>query len=135
MDECGKILNDYVSTHNKKFDICFIFCEFKIQFDNSFTAGLKTNCERNKEIGKISQRFLNCIESLESKGYKFHNVNQMTINTFSDRCNMKYEQYMHPPRKPLKTKIKMIIAENPQLIDLNINHLLIRKNSHLSFDD
>ena len=49
---------------------------------------------------------LNCIEYLESKGYIFQTINQITINTVSDRCNMKYEYFMHPPMFPLETKKK-----------------------------
>ena len=105
LDEVDKILDDFVSTHNKKFDIYLIYCEFKIQFDNNSTRDLKTECVHNIEIEKISQSLLYCIEYLESKGYKFQNINQMTINTVSDRCNMKYEYYMHHPMFPLETKL------------------------------
>ena len=134
LDEVDKILNDYVSTHNKKFDIYFIYCEFKIQFDNNFTRDLKANCVQNIEFEKISQCFLYCIEYLESKGYIFQNINQMTLNTVSDRCNKNFENYTFPPRFPLETKLNVIIAKNPQILDQNINHLLIRKYSHISFN-
>ena len=40
LDGVDKILKDYVSTHNKKLDIYFIYCEFKIQFDNNSTRDL-----------------------------------------------------------------------------------------------
>ena len=134
LDEVDKILKDYVSTHNRKFDIHFVHREFKIQFDNNSTRDLKTYYVHNIEIEKISQCFLYCIEYLESKGYKFRNINQMTIKTVSDRCNMKYEHYMHTRMLPLETKLNIIIAKNPQLLDQNINHLLIRKYSHISFN-
>ena len=113
MHEVDEILKDYVSTHNKKFDIYFVYWEFKIQFDNFSPRDLKTDCVHNIEIEKISQCLLYCIEYLESKGYEFQNINQMTINTVSDRCNMKYEYYMHPPMFPLETKLNIIIAKNP----------------------
>ena len=48
---------------------------------------------------------------------------------------MKYQYYIHPPLNPLETKLNMIIAKNPQLLlDKNINHLLIRKSFHISFN-
>ena len=134
MDEVEKKLKDYVSTHNKKFDIYFIYCEFKIQFDVKSTRDLKVGRVHNIEIEKISQCLLYCIENLESKGYKFKNNYQMTINRVSDRCNMKFAYYMHPPMFPLETKLYMIIAKNPQLLDQNIKHLLIGKYSHISFN-
>ena len=86
------------------------------------------------QIEKISQCLLYSIEYLESKGYKFQNINQMTINTVSDRCNMKYEHYMHAPMFPLETKLNIIIAKNPQLLGQNIKHLLTRNYSHISFN-
>ena len=89
----------------KKFDIYSIYCEFKIKFDRISTRDLKTNWVHNIEFKKISQCLLYCIEYLESKGYKIENNYQMTVNTLSDRCNMKYEYYMHPPMFPLEKKI------------------------------
>ena len=134
LNEIDKILKDYVSTHNKKFNIHFIYCDSKIQIDNNSTIDLKTDYVHNTENDKISQCLLYCIEYLESKCYKFQNINQIIINTVSDRCNMKFEYYMHPPMFPLETKLNIIFAKNPQLLDQNINHLLIRKYTQISFN-
>ena len=135
MDEVDKILKYYVGSHNKKNLISILFfCEFKIQFDNNSTRDLKIDCVHNKEIEKMSQHLFYCIEHLESKGYKFQSINQMTINTISDRCSMKYEYYMHRSMNPLETKINIIFAKNPQLLDQNKKHLSIRKYSHISFN-
>ena len=71
MDEVDKILNDYVSTHNKKFDIYFIYCEFKIQFDNKSTRDLATECVHNIESEKIYQSLIYCIECLILKVINF----------------------------------------------------------------
>ena len=131
MDEVDKILRDYVSTHNKKFDTYFIYCEFKIQFDNNSTRDLKIDCVHNIESEKIYQSLIYRIKYLESKGYKYQNINQVTINTVSERCNMKYEYYTHPPMFPLETKLNIIIGKNPRLLEQNINHLLIKKYSHI----
>ena len=127
LDEVDKILKGYVSTHNKKFDTYFIYCEFKIQFDNISTRDLKTDYVHKIEIEKISQSLLDFIKYLESKGYKFQKIDQMTINTISDRCNMKYEYYRHPPMFPLETKLNIIIGKYPQLLNQNINHLSLGK--------
>ena len=127
MEEVDKIIKDYVNTHNKNFDIYFLFCEFKIQFDNKSTRDLKTDCVHNIEIEKINQCLLYSIEYLESKGYKFQNFNQMTINIISDRCNITYEIYIKNPMPMVERRINSIIAKNPQLInslDRNKNHPL-----------
>ena len=133
MDEVDKILKDYVSSHNKKFDIYFIYCEFKIKFDNKSTRDLKIDWVHNKKIERLSQHLLYCIGYLESKGYKFQSINQMTINTISDGCNMKHEYYMHRSMTPLETKLNKTFAKIPQLLDQNMKHLFIRKYSHISF--
>ena len=123
MGEVDKLLKDCVSSHNKKLNIYFFYCEYKTQFDNNSTRDLKTECVLNLEIEKINQCLLYCIEYLESKVYKFQNINQMTFNTVSERCNMKYEYYMHPPMFPLETKSNIIIAKNPLLLsDQNIKN-------------
>ena len=134
LDEVDEILKDHVSTHNEKFDIYFIYCEFAIQYHKNSTRDQKIIFVHKIELEKISQCLLYCIEYLESKGYKFQNINQMTIDTISDRRNMKYEDYMHPPMFPLETKLYKMIAKNPQLLNQIIRHLLKRKNSHISFN-
>ena len=49
-----KILNDYISNHNKKFDFYFIDCEFVIEFDENFTANKQTNCCYNSDSVNIN---------------------------------------------------------------------------------
>ena len=53
LDEIIKKLNDFISIHNKNFDFYFIKCEFVIEFDNNFTANLKTNCFYYTDIVNI----------------------------------------------------------------------------------
>ena len=68
----------------------------------------------------------------------FHNIHQMTINIFSDRCNMTYEIYLNQPMHMCERKIKMDIAKNPVLInslDRNKNHSLTRKNSRIPINN
>ena len=62
----------------------------------------------------------------------------MTIKTISDRCDMIYENCMNQPMHMCERKINMEIAQNPQLInslDRNKNHALIRKYSHIAFNN
>ena len=58
LDEVNRILKNYVGTHNKKFDIYFIYCEFEIQFGNNYTRNLSTACVHNKEFEKIYQSLI-----------------------------------------------------------------------------
>ena len=41
---------------------------------------------------------------------------------------------MHRSMIPLETKLNIIFAKNPQLLDQNIKHLFIRKYSDISFN-
>ena len=43
LDEIDKILNDYITSHNNKFNICFIKYEFFLVFDNIFKIYIETN--------------------------------------------------------------------------------------------
>ena len=72
------------------------------------------------------------------KDINFCNINQMIINTISDRCNVTCEHYINQPMQSVELGLDMIIARNPQLIDLldqNKNHPLIRKYSHIPFNN
>ena len=53
----------------------------------------------------------------KSRGYEFYNINQMTINSSSDRCNMTYKYYMNQSMSMCERRTNMNIAKNPQLIN------------------
>ena len=136
MDEFDKIVNDYVTTHNKKFDFYLISCDFVIEFDNNFTANMETKNFYNIDITNIKRYLLYKIYYFTSRGYKVCTVNQMTIKTISDRCNMTCEHYMNQPMQSVELGPMILVAKNPQLInslDRNKNHPSIRKNSHVPF--
>ena len=51
---------------------------------------------------------------------------------------MTHEYYIKQPKHMVEFKLNMIIAKNPQLIntlDRHINHPLIRKYSHIPFNN
>ena len=73
------------------------YCEFVIEFDNNFIANIKTNYVYNTDVININEYLLFDIDCFKSRGYKFYNINQMTINIISDRCNMTYEHYISLP--------------------------------------
>ena len=53
-------------------------------------------------------------------------------------CNMTFEQNNNQPKQAFDLKLNMIIAKNPQLIiavDRNKNHPLIRRYSHIPFNN
>ena len=60
---------------------------------------------------------LSGIENFVSRGYIFCNINHITIDIVSDKCNMTYEYYINRPMQAIELKLNMIIAKNPQLIN------------------
>ena len=55
LDEVDRILNDYVTIHNKKVDFYFINCEFLIESHNNFKTNIETNYFHSKDIENIKK--------------------------------------------------------------------------------
>ena len=138
LDDVDKVLNDYISSNNKNFDFYFINCEFVLEFDNNYITIIETTYFYNIDIYDINGYLLYDIDCFKLKGYSFYNINQMTINTIFDRCGMTYFNYINSPMPMVERRINFAIAKNPKLInslDRNTNHPLIRKYSHIPFND
>ena len=134
IDEFDKIFNYYISTHNKKFDFYYIDCQFEIKFENNYTANIEINYHYNTDYINLKSYLLFYIDSCQSEGFVFKNINHMIISTISCKCNMSYKYYIYHPMSKLERQINMIIAKNPQLLkflDRTKNHPLIRKYSHI----
>ena len=134
LDDVNKILDDYISIHNKNFDFYFINCVFEIRFDNNFTATIEIINHYNTDHINIKSYLSFYTDSCESGGFKFSNINHMIFNTISCMCNMSYKHYINQPMSMLERRISFIIARNPQLInslDRNKNQPLINKYSHI----
>ena len=116
MDEVNKVLNDYISIHNKLFDISFLNFRFVIEFDNNFLTNIQTEYFYNTDLNNINRYLLYEIDCFKSRGQKIYNINQMTNNIISDRCNMTYERYINQPKTMCERKINMNIARNLQVI-------------------
>ena len=93
LDEGDESLDNYVTTHNKKFYYCLVRCEFVLEFDINFTTNIQTNyCYKVDDITKKIGYLIYWIDLLKSRGYKFYNINQMTNKSISVSCNMKYKR-------------------------------------------
>ena len=137
IDNFGKIFNFYITTHKKKSDCYYIDCEFGIQFDNNYTANIEISYHYNTDYINIKSYLLFYIDSCDSGGFKFSNMNHMIINTISCMCNMSYKYYINHPMSMLERRTNMIIAKNPHLINplgRKKNHPLIRNYSHIPFN-
>ena len=138
MEEVGELFNNYISHHKKNFDLYFIKFEFKIEFDNNFTTKVKTKYSYNTNAKNIKSYLLYYIDLLSFCGYNFYYINQMTINSIYDRCNLSNREYLKLPMHMVERRINLNFTNNPQLINIlerNKNHLLIRKCFHILFNN
>ena len=124
IDLCNliKILNDYIEIHNKKFNIYFVKSSFNISFNDGIYE-LETTFVNNKEIYKLNMQILFFIDMMKAEEKIFNNVTQMTINIYSDKCNMRFNS--------IERRINMISGKYPNILK---NNILIRNKSHIIFN-
>ena len=80
--DVDKIFNDYITNHNKKFDLCLINCGFKLEFDKEFNPHIKTHLNFNISPNNLKQKIPTCIEYFIVRGYKFFHINKMNNKKF-----------------------------------------------------
>ena len=114
----------------------FITCKFKLEFDN-FKPDIESNYIHSAEYKKIIDILSFAIKFHELKGYKFCFIKRIDISILTDRCNITCKNY-NKTAHMFERRINFIISKNPQLInalDRNKNHPLIRKYSHIPFNN
>ena len=111
LDGFDKILNEYISFHNKKFLSYFFKLTCEIQFNNNFIQTLGTNYHSNSELNNMKSYLLSFINSFTSRGYEFCKINHITINTMNHRCSITNEYYMKQPMHLLERRLNMLIAK------------------------
>ena len=58
LNDIDKIINNYVTSYNKKFDIYYIKCDFYLVFNNDFGIHIKTHYFHNKgDLTKKRQNY------------------------------------------------------------------------------
>ena len=110
LDEVDKIINNYITIYKKDYDIYFINCRFKLEFDNNFILNIETNYIHNMESEMINITLSYYIKCHESKGYKFCCINQMNILILIDKCNITYKNYINSPMPMVERRINFINA-------------------------
>ena len=111
-NDSNEVLNDYVTSHNTKFGFYFINCDFKIEFHNNFTTNIEFPYLYKTNITDIQRYLLYDIYYFISSGHKVNKINQMTINSISDKSNMTYKHYLNQPMHMCEKKINMNIAKS-----------------------
>ena len=135
LNNINKIFDYYINIHNEKFDMYFINCVIQMQFNNNIIANLEINNHYNTDYVNIENYLSLYLNSCQRAGYKIDNINHIIINIVSCICNIKYKHYIDKPMSMLERRINYIITKNPQLINQNHNHPLIRKYPNIKFNN
>ena len=135
LNNINKIFDYYINIHNEKFDLYFINCLIQIKFDNNNIYNLEITNHYNSDYINIENYLSMYLKSCENIGYKFYRINHMIINITSCICNIKFKHYKDKPMTMLERKINYIVSKNPELINKNHNHPLIRKYPNIKFNN
>ena len=117
LNDIDKIINNYVTNYNKKFDKYSIKCDFYLVFNNDFGIPIKTHYVHNKDdLTKIKTELLSRIEHLNFEGYSFCHINEMIIKTINCKHWMTYTTYMQKPMPMVERRLKYVFHKRPYLL-------------------
>ena len=124
LNDIDKIINIYVTSYNKKFDIYSIKCDFYLVFNDVFKIHIETYYVHNKDdLTKIKIYLLSWIEHLKFKGYSFCHINEMIIKTITDKHWMTYNTYMQTPMPMVERRFNYVFHKCPYLIRALYEHV------------
>ena len=134
LDEIDKMLNDYVTSYNKNFDIYAIRCQFFLVFDNNFKIYIETDYFFNiGDFTKTKNCFLYSIDYYRSLGYGSCNINKKIVKTISDKHWMSHKIFIQYPMQRIERQINMVFDRYPELINTlsrTTDHPISGKSSH-----
>ena len=117
LDDIDKIINNYVTSDNKKFDIYSTKCDFYVVFNNDFKIHIEIYYVHNKDdLTKTKTELLYWIENLKIDGYSFCHLNEMIIKSFTDKHWMTYINYTQTPMHMLERRFNYVFHKCPYLI-------------------
>ena len=131
LNNINKIFDYYITIHDENFNMYFINCTVQINYNNNMIVNLELNNHYNTDYIDISGYIKIC----DRAGYTINNINHMIINITSCICKNRYKHYIDKPMSMLERRINYIITKNPQLINQNHNHPLIRKYPNIKFNN
>ena len=85
LDELDRIINNHITTHNKKMNFYLIGCQLVIEFDNNFTENIETSYFCNTVIINIKRNFLYNFYNFIPIIYKPTNIKHTILKTINDR--------------------------------------------------
>ena len=124
LNDIDKIINNYIITYNKKFDVYFIKCDFYLVFKDDFKIHIKTDYVHNRDdLTKIKICLLSWIENLKLEGYNFCHINEMIIKTITDKHWVTYNTYMQTPMPMVERRFSYVFHKCPYLIRALYKHV------------
>ena len=78
------------------------------------------------------------INNTDNQGYTFDRIDEFNIITIADKMHMTHDFYIKNPMQMIERRLNVVIDTHPQLknaLDRNENYLLIRKDSHIPFNN
>ena len=135
LNNINKIFDYYIRVHNEKINKYFFNCVVQIKFNDNIIANLEFTTHYNTDYINIENYLTMYLKSCENAGYKMNNINHMIINITSCICNIRYKHYIDKPMSMLERRINYIVTKNPELINKNHNHPLIRKYPNIKFNN
>ena len=124
LNDIDKIINNYVTSYNKKFDRYSIKYDFYLVFNDDFKIHIETYYVHNKDdLTKIKMNLLSWIEHLKFEGYSFCHINEMIIKTITDKHWMTYNTYMQTPMPMVERRFNYVFHKCPYLIRALYEHV------------
>ena len=130
------MFNEYITNHHKKINLYLVKYDSKLVFDKEIYPHIKSGLQNNLIIFYLKRCLLFWIEYFTERGHRFSHIYEMCITTVRNKLPMSCEFHITQPRQMVELKLKMIIDENPHLLntlDRTVNHPLFRKNSQILF--
>ena len=117
LNDIDKIINNYVTSYNKKFDISSIKCDFYLVFIDDFKIHIETQYVHNKDdLTKIKTELLSWIEHLKFEGYSFCHINEMIIKSLTDKHWMTYNTYIQQTMPMVERRFNYVFDKYPYRI-------------------
>ena len=117
LNDVDKIIKNYVTSYNKKFDVFFIKCDLYLVCINDFGIHIETHYVHNKDdLAKIKTELLYKLELLKQERYSFCHINEMIIKSITDKHWMTYNTYMQKPMLIVERRFYYDFHKCPYLI-------------------
>ena len=110
-----KIFNEYITSHNEKFNLYFVKIDIKLLFDKKISPHIICELEIKQTKLHLKRFSLNWIENFSGRGYKFSHLSEMCITTISNKKFMSFDIYHRRPRQRIELELNLIFDDNPQL--------------------